>query len=350
MHLETACVSGRLLRNEPKCHRLPIYASNTYKQDSYARYKNPNREALEQAFSNLYHCEEMQHPACCAVSSGTGAFASVLEAGSRQKANKTEIIVDENLYFEVMELVRFFEKSYIINVVDTSDKAALEQALSENTQFVFIDVRPFPLYTETDVKGIAALVHEKAPNAKVVADNSNLSIYCYNPFIDGADIVVESLGKYCCGHGDAMGGVILNYDTRSAINVFGNGIDAFSSWLILRGISTLPVRMKKAIESADSVYGYLTKELGLKNVNRCAAVITFQVPEESPYRSAEDIKKHITSKFSIILNEYSFGQDNTTCMVEHVKGGNYIRLAIGLENAEDLIADLKTVLPDAIRP
>lgn len=345
---ETTCVQGRLSYNEPNCSRLPIYTSNTYKKDSYARYKNPNRLLLEDTFCKLYSCDKKPNiPKCNSVSSGLGAFAAILQSGSRYFKDKNKIIADKEMYDEVVKLLQFFDAEYDISWVDMNDseQSYLKDELNDTTKFVFTDSRPFPHYHHKDIKTICSIVHANAPYAKVVVDNSNWSCYNYNPFTDGADVVVESLGKYCCGHGDAMGGVILNLDCSAAIDVFGNGIDPFSAWLISRGMSTMSIRMEKSMQSAKLICDYLKNDLGVSEVNLCAAVMTFLLPGNRDF----DKLSRILRSASLIRKEYSFGQDNTSWMVETVTGKNHIRLSVGLEDPKDIINDIENTIGKHIR-
>lgn len=343
-HFNTTCVNGRIVKDDLYAYRLPMYFSNTYKgslDDCYARYQNPNRNLLEDTFSKIYATDKVKYPVCRAVSSGLGAFSSVLSTLSYESDRRT-ILVDYDLYIEVRDLLEYFTKEFKVNYVHINDLDELKDNLSEDVAMVFVDSCPYPTFPEENIKGIADTIHQYDPSILLAVDNSNLSCYYYNPFDDDADIVIESLGKYCCGHGDTMGGVVLNYDTNNSIACFGNGIGSMSAWMISRSMSTMALRLEKANENADLVYAFLKHDTRIKDIHRCVAAITFRLPDDfSRGKTFEQIHSEF-ERFKHIKIEYSFGQDNTVMMISDF-GKKYIRIAVGLEDVEDIVQDLRDV-------
>ena len=150
-----------------------------------------------------------------------------------------------------------------VHHVDTTNVDAVKPFLNENTALVLLETPTNPLIKIVDIPSISRLTHETCPRGIVVVDNTMLSPYLQNPLDLGADVVYESATKYLSGHHDLMAGVLAVNDSALGdrlyftINASGCGLSPFDSWLLLRGIKTLAVRMEKQQANADQIARFL---------------------------------------------------------------------------------------------
>jgi len=250
----------------------PIYATSTYVQSSpgvhqgydYSRTRNPTRDALQASLANL------EGGTAFAFASGMAATATVLElldAGSH-------IVAMHDLYggsYRLLENVRKRSAGHEVSFVDLTDVAALEAALRPNTKLVWVETPTNPLLKLVDLDAVAALARERKILA--VCDNTFATPFIQRPLEHGFDIVVHSTTKYLNGHSDALGGAAIVREgselaARLAYlqNAIGGVPGPFDSFLTLRGIKTLAVRMERHCSNALAIAEFLENHRAIERV------------------------------------------------------------------------------------
>ncbi len=355
----------------------PIYQTSTYVQTSpgvhkgyeYARTQNPTRDALQ---ANLAALENGKHGICYA--SGLGATDAILKLCKPGD----EIIASSDLYggtYRIMTKV-YEPFGMTFQFVSLDDPANLEAALTEKTNMVWIETPTNPLLRIVDIEAVAAIT--RARGIKLVVDNTFASPYLQNPLDLGADVVVHSVTKYIGGHSDTvMGAIICNDDgIADQLKFIQNACGAVPGpqdcFLALRGIKTLHIRMQRHCENAQQVAEYLQNhprvshvhypglpnhpghELAARQMRGFGGMLSFELHGDS-YPEAIKVMESI-KLFS--LGE-SLGGVESLCTHpasmthasipkdEREKNGlkdTLIRLSVGIEDVEDLIADLEQAL------
>lgn len=252
---------------------VPIFQTSTYVQEGlgkhkgfeYARTQNPTRLALERNMAALEG-----GVAGYAFASGMAAEAAITQLLLKQGDHA---ICSQNVYggtFRLFDkIVRHFgiEFSY----VDTTDVAALKAAIRPTTRMVFVETPTNPLMAITDLRAVAKIVGA-ARDCRLVVDNTFMSPYFQRPLALGADIVVHSTTKYLNGHSDSVGGVVVLKRKEDAErlqfiqNAAGAILSPFDSWLVLRGIKTLPVRMEAHNANGMKMARYLAGRREVKRI------------------------------------------------------------------------------------
>jgi len=251
----------------------PIFQTSTYVQEGigkhkgyeYARTSNPTRLALEQNMAALEG-----GVAGYAFASGMAAETAITQLLLKQGDHA---ICGSNVYGGTFRLFDKIVRHFGVNFsyVDTTDFDALAGALRPETKMVFIESPTNPLMAITDIRAVARIVR-KARNARLVVDNTFMSPYFQRPIDLGADIVVHSTTKYLNGHSDSIGGVVVlkRKDDAEQLqfiqNAAGGILSPFDSWLVLRGIKTLPVRMDAHNTNGMAMAKYLVKNRNVKQV------------------------------------------------------------------------------------
>ena len=355
---------------------VPIYQTSTFTQDAlgehkgyeYSRTGNPTRTALETALAAL---ENGKHGLCFA--SGLAATTTVLcmlKAGD-------EILAGDDLYGGTIRLFNRVFSNFNIktNYVDGRDAKNFESAITKNTKLIWLETPTNPMLRLCDIKAVSQIA--KAKNVISCVDNTFASPYFQKPLDLGADIVVHSTTKYLGGHSDVVGGaVILNdKELHEKIKFYQNAIGgtpgAFDSWLVLRGVKTLAVRMRKHEENALKISEFLEKhpkvkevyypglkshpqhELAKKQMSGFGGMISLKVNG-----GKEFAKKVIESTKIFSLAESLGGVEsliNFPFLMTHVGvpkehkdrlgiTEDLIRLSVGIEDSSDLINDLKQAL------
>src|SRR5688572_6537100 len=252
---------------------VPIFQTSTFVQQGigkhkgyeYARTKNPTRTALELNMAALE-----RGVAGYAFASGMAAETAITQMLLKQGDHA---ICGSNVYggtFRLFDkIVRHFGVTF--SYVDTTDLDAVAGAMRPETKMVFIESPTNPLMAITDIRGVARVVR-KARQARVVVDNTFMSPYFQRPLELGADIVVHSTTKYLNGHSDSVGGVVVLKRKEDAEqlqfiqNAAGAILSPFDSWLVLRGIKTLPVRMDAHNENGITIAKYLSRNSRVQRV------------------------------------------------------------------------------------
>ena len=354
---------------------IPVYQTSTYKQSElgvnsgweYSRTGNPTRDALEKLVADL---EGGKYG--LAFASGLAAIHTVL---SLFKAGD-KLIVSDNIYggtFRVLQNV--FEPLGIkYEIVDTSNVSKVEAAIDESVKAVYIESPANPLLSVTDIEEVSKVA--KKHNKLLIVDNTFMTPYLQKPLDLGADIVIHSGTKYLGGHSDVISGLVVVKDKDIADrlyylqNAIGGVLAPWDSFLMIRGIKTLGVRMDRHVENAKKIAnwlansGYVSKvyfpglesdpgyEVQNKQAKGPGAMISFVLKEEYDY------KIFFKSLKLIMLAESLGGVESLVChpaTMTHAaipkdireKVGivdELIRFSVGIEGVDDLIEDLKQAI------
>lgn len=335
----------------------------------YSRLGNPTSSVLEEKIANLEGGE-----AAAVTSSGMGAITSALwticKAGDH-------IIADGTLYGCTFAYLSHGISRYGVEVtfLDTSDLDALKAALQPNTKVVYLETPANPNLKITDIRAVSDLVHGFNPEIKVVCDNTFATPYLQRPLELGADVVVHSATKYLNGHGDVIAGVVVGKaDYIAEVRLFGikdmtgSVLGPFESFLILRGLKTMEIRMERHCASAQKVAEFLKDhpavesisfpglpehpgyEVAKKQMLLPGAMISFEVKGGRAngaklLDSLEMCSLAVSLGDAETLIEHPASMTHSPYSAEELKevgiSEGLVRLSVGLENVEDIIADLK---------
>lgn len=350
---------------------FPIYQTATYAHPGlgkstgydYSRLQNPTREQLEKIVASLEKGID-----ALALSSGMAAIALMMELFSPGD----QIIVDADLYGGSIRLFRNVSaKNGITFTSIDCYREDVEAYITEHTKAVYIETPTNPMMHVTDIAALAEITRRH--NLLLIVDNTFLSPYFQNPLELGADIVVHSGTKYLGGHNDTLAGFLVtdredvSEKFRFLIKTTGVGLAPFDSWLILRGIKTLGIRMDRAQENAlriavwlkerdevkEVLYPGLPEHPGYETMKRQArgfgAMLTFQAQSKELALSILENVRLIRYAESLggveTLITYPTTQTHADVPEEiRLKNGitdRTLRLSVGIEDVEDLIADLE---------
>lgn len=380
----TVSIHGGSCKNPYGTLAVPIFQTSTFVFDSaeqggkrfaleepgyiYSRLGNPTTTVLEDKIAQLESGE-----AAVATSSGMGAISSVmwtiLKAGDH-------IISDKTLYgctfaFFSHGLSRF---GIEVSFVDTADGEAVKKAMKPNTRAVYLETPANPNLKIVDIKTIAEIAHTN-PNTLVVVDNTFSTPYCQRPLELGADIVVHSATKYLNGHGDVIAGMVISRkDLVDQIRLVGikdmtgSVLGPMEAYLIIRGMKTLEVRMRKHCENALKVAEFLEAhdkvaevyfpglkshpghEIAAKQMDAFGGIMSFEL------KGGFEAGKILLNNLKLCSLAVSLGDTETLIQhpasmthspytkEERMEAGitdGLVRLSVGLENIEDIIADLE---------
>ncbi|HET9942318.1 MAG TPA: PLP-dependent aspartate aminotransferase family protein [Terriglobia bacterium] len=254
---------------------VPIFQTSTYVQEGigkhkgyeYARTKNPTRLALELNMAALE-----RGVAGYAFASGMAAETAITQLLLKQGDHA---ICGSNVYGGTFRLFDKIVRHYGVefSYVDTTDLDALGSAVRPETKMVFVESPTNPLMAITDIRGVSRVVRKsRAKVCRVVVDNTFMSPYFQRPIELGADIVVHSTTKYLNGHSDSIGGVVVLKHQEDAEqlqfiqNAAGAILSPFDSWLVLRGIKTLPIRMEAHDANGMAIAKYLVRRKEVKQI------------------------------------------------------------------------------------
>ena len=353
----------------------PIYQTSTYVQDAvgehkgydYSRVANPTRTALQRALASL---ENAEHGV--AFSSGLGATTTIMhlvDPGQR-------VVLIADVYGGVYRMTSqvYEPKGYIFDYVPADQFPRLREHLDDNTRIVWIESPSNPMLNVVDIRAAAEAAHEVG--AIVVVDNTFATPYLQQPLDLGADIVVHSTTKYLGGHSDTVGGFAATNDPTIAERLYflqkslGAVPGPFDSWLVLRGIKTLAVRMRKHCENAMAVALWLERRLSVERVlypglpthpNHTIAarqMRDFGGMVSFLASSPEEAEALVTRTKLFQLAESLGGVESlievparmthaSTATAPFAAPPNLIRLSVGIESVEDLILDLEHALRPA---
>ncbi len=353
----------------------PIYQVSTYKQDGvgglrggyeYSRSANPTRTALEE---NLAALEGGRRG--LAFASGLAAEDCLLRA---LLAPGDHVVIPNDAYGGTFRLFAKVVSRWGVewSVADTSDPEAVRAAVTDRTKAIWVETPSNPLLGITDIAAVAQIARESG--ARLVVDNTFASPYLQQPLALGADIVVHSMTKYMGGHSDVVGGALVVSDEALGEelayhqNAMGAVAGPFDAWLVLRGIKTLAVRMDRHSENATKVTDMLTRharvtqvlypglpehpghEIAAKQMKSFGGMVSFRV------EGGEEAAVEVCNRAKLFTLGESLG--GVESLIEHpgrmthasVAGSalevpaDLVRLSVGIEAADDLLADLQQAL------
>ncbi len=354
---------------------VPIYQTSTYAQDGlgrnkgyeYARTQNPTRLAVEQ---NLAALEGARFG--YAFASGMAAIDATLRL---IKAGE-HVIVSDNTYGGTFRLFSRILANYNIefSFVDTSDAANVEAAIQENTRMVFLETPTNPVMIVTDMQAVSDVAHRAG--ARVVCDNTFMSPYLQRPLEFGVDIVVHSTTKYLNGHSDGIGGVVVLNDEKDAEwlqfvqNSVGAILSPFDSFLVLRGTKTLALRMEQHDRSGRAVAAFLEEhpkvekiyypgslshrqhDLAKRQQKGFGGMVAFDIGSLENARTVLESVKLCTLAESLggveTLISHPATMTHASVLPETRQRigitDGLVRISVGLEDTDDIIADLDQAL------
>ena len=347
----------------------PIHLSTTFERDrdggylrgySYARGANPTRTALEQGLAALEGGED-----AAAFGSGLAASSAILQA----LRPGDHLIAPTDIYHGMTKLLRevYIPWGLAVSFVDMTKLDEVRQAFAPNTKLVWTETPSNPLLKITDLAAVAEVAHNAG--ALCVCDNSWAPVL-QRPLDHGADFVMHSTTKYLGGHSDVMGGAIIAskaagfFERVREIQGSSGAIPSpFDCWLLLRGMRTLPCRMRAHSENALKVATWLTDhprvdavhypglmshrshEIAARQMSAFSGMLSFEV------RGGREAALSVAAKTEIFIRATSLG--GVESLIEHrasIKGEDprtpqgLLRLSIGLEHPDDLVADLAEAL------
>ncbi|MCL1470426.1 cystathionine gamma-synthase [Argonema antarcticum] len=355
---------------------VPIYMTSTYEQEAigqhkgyeYSRTGNPTRTALEQALASI---EGAKYG--LAFASGVAATTTVLSL----LKNGDNIIVGDDLYGGTYRVLERVIKNWGITTsyADVDDLNDFEKAIQPNTKLIWIETPTNPLLKIVDIKIISEVARRH--NLILVVDNTFASPYFQRPLELGADIVVHSTTKYLGGHSDIIGGGVVtsNEELYQQLKFYQNAIGAvpspFDSWLVMRGIKTLAVRMREHEKNALFLAQFLEKHPKIDRIYYpgLPSHAQYQLAKQQMYGFGGMISLELKDGFAAVeefvarlklflLAESLGGVESLVCYPakmthgsipeeERLKRGiknNLVRLSVGIENMKDLKEDLENAL------
>lgn len=355
------------------------FSANDLAQDAphfYTRWSNPTLESLETKLAALDDGE-----AAVTFASGMAAISSLFL--DRLKSGD-HLILSNVCYAGVAELAHDDLPRYGIEVsaVDTSDLAAMRNALRSNTKLIHIETPANPILRIADVKAVAAIAH--AAGAQLSVDSTIATPLGLKPISLGADFAVHSLTKYICGHGDALGGVVVGRSLeidrlrRGNLVHLGGVLSPFAAWLILRGLETLVPRMQLHQANARRLEEYLAShpkvrsvlwpgsarhpqhELAASKMSNFSGLMCFTLKQDSGKAASQVAELLRVISYAVSLGKtrsllYYIPTDEIIRSSFHLKGKDaeayresagegVFRFSVGLEDADDIIADLELAL------
>jgi cystathionine gamma-synthase len=369
--LETLAVhAGREVDPATGAVTLPIHLSTTFEREpdgsyprgySYTRNGNPNRQAWEACVATLEGGE-----AAAAFASGSAAAAAIF----RTLLPGDHVVAPDDMYHGIRKLLLavFAPWGLELSFADMTDLDAVRAAVRPNTRLLWVETPSNPLLKVSDIAALAALAHDAG--ARLACDNTWTPPGLQPAFELGADLVMHATTKYLSGHSDVLGGVVV---TRRVDAVFerirllqtheGAVPSPFDCWLALRGVATLPYRMRAHAENASLVAAYLAThpkvervyypglgshpgfELARKQMRLFGGMLSFQVAGGAKEAMA------VAAKVRLFTRATSLG--GVESLIEHrasIEGPgsttpeNLLRVSVGLEHPDDLIADLEQAL------
>ena len=353
----------------------PIYQTATFEQPTatefgefdYTRSGNPTRALLEQQLADL---EDAAH--ACAFASGMAALTSL----TRIVRPGEEIVAGDDLYGGTVRLLDQITSHFNISVryADTTDETQVRQAVTDRTRLILIETPSNPLFRISDIRALSSIARDA--RAYLAVDNSMLSPVFQRPLNLGADVVVHSATKFLCGHSDVTAGAVITNDPALhkqfsfQQNAEGAGLSPFESWLLLRGLKTLALRVERQNNSAEKIARFLQSraevtqvfypglashpghEIHRQQADGNGAVVSFTTGDEK--LSTEIVES--TRLFKVAV---SFGSVGSTislpCRMSHASiptalrdrlapPPDLVRISVGIEDVDDLIEDLEIAL------
>jgi cystathionine gamma-synthase len=370
MRIETLAVhAGHTVDPETGAVSTPIYLSTTFERDvegtysrgfMYTRNNNPNRQFLEQGIATLEG-----GASAAAFASGSGTTTAIFQA----LAPGDHVLAHVDAYYGTSRVLHEISLRWGLQAdfIDMSDLAAVKKALRPTTRLAWMETPSNPLLKIVDLAAVAKIVHDAG--AICVCDNTWAPVL-QRPFDLGADLILHSTTKYFGGHCDVLGGIVITktdselFQRIRRIQYCGGAVPSpFDCWLILRGMRTLPYRIRAHSDNAMKVASFLKQhqrvervhypglpshpghEIARKQMSLFGGMLSFEV------KGGADAAMKTAAKTKIFIRATSLG--GVESLIEHrasIEGPgttspeSLLRLSIGLENADDLIEDLNQAL------
>jgi cystathionine gamma-synthase len=351
----------------------PIHLSTTFEREPdgsyrgghvYTRTSNPNRRALEEALATLEG-----GAAALAFASGSAATMSLFQA----LAPGDHVLAPDDAYYGTLRTLRELLGPWglELDVVDMADLDAVQRALKPTTRVVWVETPSNPLVRIVDIAALANLAH--SVGARCAVDNTWATPVLQHPLALGADVVMHSTTKYLGGHSDLLGGALVFgkrdaiFEKVYAVQTLGGAVPSpFDCWLLLRGMRTLPWRMRAHCSNAAGVARFLASRkevevvhypglatnpghaLAAKQMSDFGGMLSVQI------RGGRDAALSFSNRLRLFTRATSLGGPES--LIEHrasVEGPttkapeNLLRISVGLENVDDLIEDLERALRGA---
>ena len=378
LKISTRCVQFPATADPHGAVSPPIYQTATFRQPSalefgefdYTRSGNPTRALLERQLAEL---EGGAH--ACAFASGMAAITGL----TRVLNSGDEILAGDDLYGGTVRLLEqvLSRQAITVRYIDTTDLEAVRDALSQRTKLILVETPSNPLLRISDIRGLSEIAG--AAGVLLAVDNSMLSPILQQPLALGADVVIHSATKFLCGHSDVTAGAIITSDSTLyeqiafQQNAEGAALSPFESWLLLRGLKTLALRVERQNETAKQVARFVEVQPAVKEVyhpglrdhpgrelHRTQAegdgsVVTFTTGDA-------EVSRKICEATRLFTIAVSFGSVGSTislpCRMSHASIPEHlrrrlappedlVRLSVGIEDANDLIEDLSQALAAA---
>lgn len=380
MKIETIAVhAGKGIDPATGAVMPPIHLSTTFERAadgsypsgfSYIRADNPNRRALEEALVALEG-----GVAAATFGSGMAAIMAVFQA----LQTGDHVLIPDDIYFGTGKLVRelFGPWGLQYSAVDMTDLMAVQAAVRPNTKLIWIETPSNPLLKITDVAAVATLAH--AAGALCACDSTWPTPMLQRTLALGADLAIHATTKYLGGHSDVLGGAVITnregdfWNQLLLVQRTGGAVPSpFDCWLTLRGIRTLPYRMRAHCENARKVAHFLTNHpkvcvvhypglathpghaIAAKQMVDFGGMLSFQVCPDKLHSGMENALR-VANRTEIFTQATSLG--GVESLIEHrfsVEGqsskapDNLLRVSVGLEHPDDLIADLEQALAETV--
>lgn len=378
MDIRTKCIHNKSSNYDSTgAVSMPIYQSATFAHPAvhestgfdYSRLQNPTREKLEKTVASLEEGSD-----ALAFSSGMAAVAALMELFSPGD----HIIASEDLYGGSHRLFQHISRKngLTFSFLDTSDEAGLEGQITPATKAVFLETPTNPMMRVSDIAAVSAVT--KRHGLLLIVDNTFLTPYFQRPLELGADLVVHSGTKYLCGHNDTLAGFVVTADDslserlRFLHKTTGAALAPFDSWLLLRGLKTLAVRLEKQQENALQIARWLKTspkvrevfyvglpehpqyEISRRQASGFGAMISFQV-------DSRQTAENLLNRVELIQYAESLGGVESLITYPMLQthadmpesererngiGDRLLRLSVGLEYVGDLLDDLAEALED----
>jgi cystathionine gamma-synthase len=376
MEFETCCIHGSNDKYDTTgAVSVPIFQSATFAHPGvgvstgfdYSRQQNPTREYLEKTVARLENGYD-----AIAFSSGMAAISALMELFKPGD----HLIASDDLYGGSHRLFNniSLKNGVLFSLINTSDPAAIAAQITSQTKAVFIETPTNPMMRVTDIAAVSKICKEHG--LLLIVDNTFLTPYLQKPILLGADIVVHSGTKYLGGHNDTLAGFLvlatpaLSERLRFIYKTTGACLSPFDSWLLIRGIKTLPVRMDRQQDSAGKIARWLSTKKKIKSVyyvglpshpdydiskrqaSGFGAMISFETDcEQTALRILENVKliQYAESLGGVeSLITYPMLQTHADIPREKREANGInellLRLSVGLESVDDLISDLNQAI------
>lgn len=351
----------------------PLYDSSTFHQQQlggqtnydYARSGNPNRTLVEEKLARLEHGDYAY-----AFASGIAAVSAVLLTFK----SGDHIILPDDVYGGTFRLTEQILNRFNIafTTVDTTNIEAIKQAIQPNTKLIYLETPSNPCFKITDIEAVSTMA--KAHNLLVAVDNTFMTPLGQSPLTLGADIVIHSATKFLSGHSDLIAGAVItnNKEISDALyliqNGTGNALSAQDSWMLAKHLKTLPVRFNQSVANTRKIVNFLLTQdeiaevyypghnvTHLKQANNGGAVIGLRLKDETKAQAFVDaltlplVSVSLGGVETILSHPATMSHAALPEEVRQQRGITFglFRLSVGLEDPDELIADIKYALKEA---